>query len=125
MITKNSFEFYYTATPTNKHHGVGIVATKDVKVEYETITDRTCKVTFKLQKRKVIFISTYAPTLEVSEKENNIRDEYYAALDDTITKVNNKDILIISGDMNAETGTGHANYPECVGRYGKGEINSN
>ena len=27
--------------------------------------------------------------------------------------------------MNAKTGTGHANYPDCIGRYGKGEINSN
>ena len=54
-----------------------------------------------------------------------MRDEYYAALDDTIKKANNRDILIISGDRNAKTATGHANYPECIGRYGKGEINSN
>ena len=80
---------------------------------------------FQTGKQEGNFFSTYAPTLEVSEKDNKIRDEYYAALDDTIKKVNNRDILIISGDMNAETGTGHANYPECIGRYGKGEINSN
>ena len=34
-------------------------------------------------------------------------------------------MLIIAGDMNAKIGSGHHAYPECVGRYGKGKINSN
>ena len=34
-------------------------------------------------------------------------------------------MLIIAGDMNAKIGSGHYDYPECIGRYGKGNINSN
>ena len=34
-------------------------------------------------------------------------------------------MLIIVGDINAKIGLGHHDYPECIGRYGKGKINSN
>ena len=34
-------------------------------------------------------------------------------------------MLIIAGDMNAKIGSGHHDNPECLGRYGKGKMNSN
>ena len=34
-------------------------------------------------------------------------------------------MLIIAGDLNANIGSGHHDYPECIGRYGKGKMNSN
>ena len=34
-------------------------------------------------------------------------------------------MLIIAGDMNAKIGLGYHDYPECIGRYGKGKMNSN
>ena len=34
-------------------------------------------------------------------------------------------MLVIAGDMNAKIGSEYHDYPECIGRYGKGKINSN
>ena len=34
-------------------------------------------------------------------------------------------MLIIAGDMNAKIGSRHHDYPECIGRYGTGKVNSN
>ena len=34
-------------------------------------------------------------------------------------------MLIIAGDMTAKIGSGYHDYPECIGRYGKGKMNSN
>ena len=34
-------------------------------------------------------------------------------------------MLIITGDMNAKIGSGHHDYPEYIGRYGKGTMNHN
>jgi len=34
-------------------------------------------------------------------------------------------MLIVAGDFNAKTGSRHKNYPEGVGSFGKGEMNSN
>ena len=42
-----------------------------------------------------------------------------------IVKWNRRDILIMPGDMNAKIGSGHHDYPESIGRYGKGKMDSN
>ena len=34
-------------------------------------------------------------------------------------------MLIICGDMNAKTGSGHKLYPSVIGKYGKGQTNNN
>ena len=39
--------------------------------------------------------------------------------------MNRRNALIIAGDMNAKIGSGHHDYSENIGRYGKGNMNSN
>ena len=58
--------------------------------------------------------------LEVSEKDGNIREEFYGALNNTVNGINRRDMLIIAGDMNAKTGSGYHDYPECIRRHDKG-----
>ena len=41
-----------------------------------------------------------------------------------VKNIKNRNMIIIAGDMNAKTGSSNKDYPECVGRYGKGETNS-
>ncbi len=124
---KEVFELYYTGPKDNSYHGVGIITRKDLQADYKTISEIVCMATIRLEKdkRNLNFISTYAPTLEVSEKNENIRKEYYRSLNDTIRNISNRSMIIVAGDMNAETGSGHREHPEVVGRYGKGEVNSN
>ena len=123
---KDTYELFYTGPDDKRHHRVGIIVRKDLKVDYKEITEKICVVTIKLEKhnKNLKFISTYAPTLEVSEKDENIR-EFYGALNNRVNGINRRDILIIAGDMNAKIESGHHDYPECIGRYGKGKINSN
>ena len=75
-----------------------------------------CVATIKLEKqsRNLKFISTYTPTLEVSEKDENIREEFNGALNNTVNGINRRDMVIIAGDMNAKIGSGHYDYPECI-----------
>ena len=125
---KKSYDVYHAANSKSKHHGVGTVIEKGNKAEFKTITDRVCTATIKLEgetnQKKVIFISSYAPTLEVSEKNPKIRDDYYEDLERTINSVNKRDMCIIGGDQNAKTVMGHKEFPEVIGRYGKGEMNT-
>ena len=37
----------------------------------------------------------------------------------------NKDLLLVLGDFNAKTGSGHKLYPNNIAQYGKGHLNSN
>ena len=71
-------------------------------------------------------VVAYAPTLIKSEKEPIIRDEFYEILNSTVMKhKKNNHLLLVLGDMNAKTGSAHNRYPESIGKYGKGHINSN
>ena len=63
--------------------------------------------------RKMTFIATYADTLKNSEKNPDKRKYYYEQLEDTVTSVSNRNLLIIAGDFNAKTGSGHKDYPEA------------
>ena len=93
----DTYELFCTSTKNNKHHGVGILTRKDFKAEYKVISDRICKATIKLENenRNLVFISAYAPTLEVSEKNKNIRDRFYQDLNNSVNEVNNRDLFII------------------------------
>ena len=103
---KKSYDVYHAANSKSKHHGVGIGIEKGIKAEFKTITDRICTATIKLEgetnQKKVVFISTYAPTLEVSEKNPKIRDDYYEDLERTINSINKRNICTIGGDQNAK-----------------------
>ena len=118
---KRRFDLFYIGPENNKHHGVGIVIRKYLKAEFKRITDRTCMATVKMEKeqRSLNFIVTYAPTLEASEKNEEIREEYYRILDETIRNISKRNLLIIAGDMNAKVGRTSEVYSECMGRYGK------
>ena len=123
---KDTYELFYTGPNDNKHHGVGIIVRKDLKVDYKEIIENIFVVTIKLEKhnRNLKFIPTYALTLEVSEKDENITRILWA-LNNAVNGKNTRDMLIIAGDMNAKIGSGHHDYPECIGRYSKGMMNSN
>ncbi len=126
---KRKYNLFYTGADNNKHHGVGIIAEKELDAEFRVINDRICMLTTKIQTenntRELAFISTYAHTLVNSEKKPELREEFYEALDRTISNVNNRALLVIGGDFNAKTGTGYENYKENMGKYGKGMINTN
>ena len=37
---KDTYELFYTGPNDNKHHGVGIILRKDLKVDYKEITEK-------------------------------------------------------------------------------------
>ena len=121
--------------------GVGIMVREGIKAEFKEVSDRICMITTKSTSgrrinnntgstgrnnfRKNVLICAYAPTLPISERNPDIREHFYNELESVINRVSKRDILFIAGDFNAKTGSDHVNYPEIVGRYGKGVLNSN
>eukprot|EP00795_Rhopilema_esculentum_P017828 gene17828-9525_t len=133
---KKKFMIMYTGPKEPKkgesrrnYGGVGIICTKEISDEaaFKTISPRICSITINnfQHNKKLVFISTYAPTLPNSEKDPRIRDTFYEELDNYIQTINSRDILIISGDFNAKTGTGKSRYPNNIGKHGKGQENLN
>ena len=119
---KDTYEQFCTGSNDNKHHGVGNIVTKILKADYKETTQNNLCSNNKQEKQNgnLKLILTYAPTLEVSEKDENIREEFYGVLNNTVNGINRRDMLIIAGDMNTKIGSGHHDYLECMGRYRKG-----
>ena len=127
---RQAYDLFYTGSDTQSHHGIGIICDTSLDKKFERVSDRICKVTIKMcvkdnKTRDVTFMSTYAPTLSNSEKNPEIREHYYDMLDTSISSVNSRNLLIIGADFNAKTGSAHSDYPENMGPYGKGTVNSN
>ena len=67
----------------------------------------------------------YAPTNHNSNKHREQREEFYENLDKVVQSISKRDLVIIAGDLNAKTGSEINNYPEVLGKFGKGMVNEN
>ena len=123
-VNKDKYKLYHVGD--NSHHGVGIIVDENLNPSFGKVSERICSASLVIDNHKINIISVYAPTLEISEIYPEKRETFYEQLDKEITK-NTKanDTTIILGDFNAKTGSGFRNFPQQVGKYGKGYLNEN
>ena len=67
-------------------------------------------------------INVYAPTMTYTNEE---KEAFYQALPSVVDHVNVADKLLILGDFNAWVGKDHITYSDAIGKFGKGNNNSN
>lgn len=67
-------------------------------------------------------ISVYAPTLCSNSEE---KDQFYEALDETISRISSTEGLYLLGDINARVGADNESWPTCLGFHGRVKINEN
>ena len=125
-IGKN-YTLYHTGPTTHSHHGVGIIVRNQYKGNFKIISEKICQLDIELSNRdKVTVIAAYAPTLANSTKNPSIADKFYTDLQNSINSLPNRNQIFIGIDSNAQLGTGRNNiYPNNVGNFGKGNLNSN
>ena len=128
---KKRYTLYHSFTvsdPSNSHtsHGTAIAVKEGANASFTAISDRLCSLRVKIDNNyTATIINAYAPTLPISEDKPEIRQEFYLDLDSITRKVSYRDLLYIAGDFNAKTGDAWRKYNQNMGRYGKGETNSN
>ena len=64
---KVSYSHYLSGSKHTKQ-GVGIIVRSDTKCSFLPVNDRLCKMIIKKENLKIVIISAYAPTLEISKK---------------------------------------------------------
>ena len=122
-LTTN-FVLYSCNTENNSYHGVGMLIKEGIQHKFKRITERVCTVDVRLKHNTLKLIAIYAPTLSSSEENPQIREDLYNAIESIVKNVSDRDIVIIAGDFNAKTGSAWKDYPQNMGRFGKGHVNS-
>ena len=59
-----------------------------------------------------------------SEKTPSKRQDFYDKIDNLLHNIPNRAVLYLAGGLSAKTGSGHTT-PAIVGKYGRGQTNSN
>jgi hypothetical protein len=72
--------------------------------------------------RHLTLINVYAPTMTYTDEE---KEAHYQQLSTLVEEVPDSDKLIILGDFNARVGTDDHVYSSVLGKFGKGQKNSN
>ena len=118
-----TYTLYYLSSP-DSHHGCGIMIDSNTECDFTKINDRACSLTTYVSmtrsKKPIILICAYAPTLDVSEKNPEIRENFYNDLQSYISDTPSSSLIITGGDFNAKTGSSHNK-----GKFGKGITNTN
>ena len=98
---------------------------EQLQVTIKTVSDRICYLSTYINNRQFYVVNVHTPTLPPSEKTPSIRQDFYDKLYNLLHNISNRAILYLAEGFNAKTGSGHITHPEIVGKYGKGQTNSN
>ncbi|GFS24349.1 craniofacial development protein 2-like [Elysia marginata] len=106
-------------------NGVAIMLSKRAEaalIDWAPINERIISARFYSKHIKLTLKHAYAPT---NDAEIDIKTEFYEMLDETVRKSHRHDILIVTGDFNANVGTYPNHYDSVMGKHGEGERNEN
>ena len=117
--------FIYSGTEKGGQSGVGFILNKRVKdsiLDWEPVNDRILRIRLDSKHIKTTIVQCYAPT---SEHDEEGKDQFYNALNDTMKKIPKHDITLVMGDMNAKIGDDNNDIEAVMGKHSIGTINSN
>ncbi|WP_218939395.1 endonuclease/exonuclease/phosphatase family protein, partial [Wolbachia endosymbiont of Atemnus politus] len=118
----DGFKLIYNGSPGTTN-GVGIIVSekfRDIVAEVHRFNDRLMKIIIMTAQRLIHVFSAYAPQTGCSDQ---VKDDFWAMIDDKVAEVPPEDAIIIAGDLNGHVGRekhGHS----CHGGRGFGVINT-
>jgi hypothetical protein len=116
-------DFIWSGEENTHTRGVGLLLNDKARkalIGYNPISSRVITARFNATPFKLTVVHAYAPTSASSDEEI---DAFYNSLEDTLSKIHKKDIIIITGDWNAKVGSDNTNWKHVMGRYGYGDRN--
>jgi len=92
-VNKKTYNVYHNGIAgKNIYAGVGILL-EDIPAVFSRILDRICVAEVNLRKSVMLYIIVcYAPTMDVSEKNPKVRDDFYQSLSQVTSKLIKVDI---------------------------------
>ena len=125
FTTDDGHTVYFSGNEKGGQRGVAFVANQHVAkrvLGYNPINDRLISLRLQAKPINITIFQVYAPTTSATD---DVMDEFYNQLQDTLDAASNRDVVIMIGDFNAKIGAGHCHEEEkvAIGKYGLGERN--
>lgn len=120
---RSCFECYYSGGETKKY-GVAFMVSKALSgavTHFEAINDRIAVLELN-GTVNVSIVGVYAPQNERPDAE---KDQFYTDLQTVVATVPKSHVMMVIGDLNAETGSDRTGWSDMVGPYGYGSVNDN
>ena len=126
-VQEQHYTFFWSGKPENERriHGVGFAVANKLVKNIDTpvsISERLTHMTLKQTTNPTHLICAYAPTLDSGD---TIKDQFYERLADILGRIPCDDQVVLLGDFNARVGADHSAWPDVIGHYGVGRVNSN
>ena len=125
LVTSDASIILFSGHVDQHIRGVALIVSKEKVnslLEWEAVSDRMIRAGFSSEHCILSIKQCYAATNEANEEDKDI---WYEALQRTVSKVPQHDMLLIIGDMNAKVGADNANYNRAMGKHGCGVMNNN
>ena len=127
FIKEKNFTFYWKGNESHekREHGVGFAVRNTLLRMIEPPhggTERLLTLCLSTTNGKVNLVSAYAPT-NCSPEE--AKDAFYEELSALIQTIPKEEKLILMGDFNARVGSDSTAWPNCIGKFGIGNMNEN
>ena len=103
-LTEEGHVLYYSGEIDKHTNGVGFLVNKNIKnsvLGCRPVSSRAISIRLRATPFNITTVQAYAPT---SDHDDDAVEAFYNQLQETIDKVDKKDILIIQGDWNAKVG---------------------
>lgn len=118
-----SHAVYFSGNDSTSTNGVAFLLPEQLRncvIGYESGSDRVLSIKLKASPVNLNILQVYAPTSTASDAN---LESLYSELESTISKVPNREILLIIGDFNAKIGASSHQLSPNVGKFGLGQRN--
>ena len=115
--TTEGHKLYYIGNDNKHINGVGFLINSEVTrmvMCFTPINDRIAIIRLHATPFNISIIQVYAPTTDHTDEEI---ETFYNELQNSISKISKKDIIVIQGDMNAKIGRMHIRIGDQLLEY--------
>ena len=112
FTTSDGHTVYFSGNEKGGKKGVAFIANQHTAkrvLGYNPINDRLISLRLQAKPINITIIQVYAPT---SSATDDVMDEFYNQLQDTLDTASKRDAVFVIGDFNAKIGAGHCHEEE-------------
>ena len=106
-VTSDNYRFI-SLPSTSQHYGLAFAVAANLTgrlLRYWSVSDRLAVIQLSLDVHSTLtIVNAYGPTSQVTHRNQDTQDDFYAALDILTTRYSSSTLILIAGDFNSKLG---------------------